>query len=257
MLAIERQEAIVRLIQQNGNATMSQLVSMFHVSTETIRKDLLLLERHQALRRTHGGAVAFRQESLIQPLQIRKQDRIAQKSELSRYALPFIENGDVIAIDAGSTATELARLVASSVEQLTVVTMSLDVLQALSVNPGIKVILCGGSYIREEFAFGGMLSSEAAAQVHTTKAFICPSALSVRYGITDYSEPLVAVQKAFIANTDQVFILADSEKFETGAPLKISATSPAYVYITDANLPESIRRLYQKDNIIWRSDKNE
>ncbi len=256
MLAIERRQDIAKMVLQKGNVTISELVALFDVSAETIRKDLLFLEQNHALMRTHGGAVSVNRSHVFRPLNVRKQDRIQQKQELCRYALSYIRTGDVIALDTGSTAIELAKLLACTNRSLTVVTHNLDICRILSENPGIDLILCGGSYIRDEFAFGGCLTVDAVRQIHTTKAFICPSGVSARFGITDYSEPLLAVQRAYIACTDQVYILADSEKFESCSQLKICDTQSSFLYVTDSELSDEIRNLYADYTIISSSCKS-
>lgn len=59
MLAIERQEQIVSQIRRNGAVRIHELTKQFGVSVETIRRDLLELERQDCLHRVHGGAVGI------------------------------------------------------------------------------------------------------------------------------------------------------------------------------------------------------
>lgn len=249
MLAIERQRNIANLVRQNGNVTISELVAQFQVSAETIRKDLLRLEQEGVLHRTHGGAVSVRTGSSLRPLSIRKQERVSQKAELCRCALQFIKNGDVIAIDGGSTALELAKLLSCTSLKLTVVTHSMEVFNVLGENSNLRLILCGGTFIREEAAFAGHLTMEAVGRVHTTKAFICPSGVSLEFGITDYLEAFIPIQSAYLQNTNQAFILADSEKFESTALFKISEARSDFTYITDSVLSDPIYDLYQENQI--------
>lgn len=60
MFARERQEKIYEQLQKSGAVTTSGLVNVFHVSIETIRRDLLAMELQGRLSRVHGGAVAKR-----------------------------------------------------------------------------------------------------------------------------------------------------------------------------------------------------
>lgn len=112
--------------------------------------------------------------------------------------------------------------------------------------------------VREEAAFAGHLTTEAVGRVHTTKAFICPSGVSLEFGITDYLEAFIPVQSAYLRNANQVFILADSEKFENAALLKISETRDDFAYITDSLLPNPVYDLYRENQInIKRPGKGE
>jgi len=246
MLGIERQQHITNRIRQNGKVTISELVALFGVSAETVRKDLLFLEQEGVLKRTHGGAVT----GLTHPLSLRKQERVPQKTELCQAALSFIREGDTIALDSGSTAMELAKLLILHFHSLTVVTHSLEIFHFLSGNSLFRLILCGGSYVREESAFAGHLTEEAVRRVHTQKAFLFPSGISPETGITDYLECFIPIQKAYLEQAAQVFILADSEKFEHTALMKLADTKTEYTYITDSDLKEEIYNHFREKNIL-------
>ena len=245
MLAIERQQHITNRIRQNGKVTISELVALFGVSAETVRKDLLFLEQEGILKRTHGGAVA----GLTHPLSVRKQERVGQKAELCRKAISFIQEGDVIALDSGSTALELAKLLVCSFHSLTVVTHSLELFHFLSSNSLFRLILCGGTYVREEAAFAGHLTVEAVERVHTGKAFLFPTGISLSEGVTDFLEYFIPIQQAYLRGTDQVFLLADSEKYESASLLKLCPAHRDYIYITDSGLPKAVCDRYREEGL--------
>lgn len=81
------------------------------------------------------------------------------------------------------------------------------------------------------------------------KAFIFPTAVSIKNGICDYCQELCQVQKKIIASSDEIYVLADSSKFEKNALLKLDDMKQEYVYITDSKLSEEIQRLYAENNI--------
>ena len=57
MYAEERQQAIADLVAQRGRLSVNELAESFQVTTETVRRDLSLLERAGLVRRVHGGTV--------------------------------------------------------------------------------------------------------------------------------------------------------------------------------------------------------
>ena len=59
MFAKERHTKILEILKETGSVTTAQLVDVFSVSIETIRRDLLILEDGGMLQRVHGGAVAM------------------------------------------------------------------------------------------------------------------------------------------------------------------------------------------------------
>ncbi len=249
MFAIERQQAILNIIDEKGNVTISELGSLFRVSTETIRKDLLILEKNGMLVRTHGGAVSNSRNKAFLPLSERLKEHVPEKAELCGYAVQFIQNGDIIAIDAGSTAIELSKLIAGMFTRLTVVTYSLDVFKILSPVSGIDVLLCGGIFNARENFFKGDLTLNMINQIHTMKLFLFPSAVSLKFGISDYTNDSLPLQQALMHNTDKVFVLADSEKLEKNAFIKLGDIPDEYTIITDSGVSDEIFDLYIKNNI--------
>lgn len=260
MFAIERKEIILRLLNEKGHITITELIQRFNVSAETIRKDLINLESEQKLLRTHGGAVSMSKKKMLRPLSERMQSAVRQKSELAYVACGFIENGDVIAIDEGSTAVEFAKELVKRDLKITAVTHSLDVFNILSANEKIDLILCAGTYLKEENAFVGSFAEETAKKIYTNKAFIFPSAVCMEYGISIYQneDGFLQMQKTYVKNTDKVFILADSEKFERRAFIKAFDMSEKYCYITDNELSDDIYDMYKQHKInIIRGKRND
>jgi len=247
MLAIDRRNAIANLVNEQGSVTQAELVRLFKVSTETIRKDLLALENEKLLTRTHGGAI--RVGKGLMPLRERHKDHVVEKRELCTYALPMIQNGDVIALDEGSTCAELAKLIACTFYNLTIATHSLEIFNILRENPGFELILLGGRFIREEMACAGMLTLSMIEQMHFDKCFLFPSGISLKFGLTDCQEAMTQVQRAYISRSSQVYVLAYSQRFETAESIKLDDVNPAYTYITDAALPTEIYNSYKERNL--------
>lgn len=249
MFANERQDKIYDMIQNNGAVTTARLVNFFGVSIETIRRDLLAMEQDGRLTRVHGGAVAKTAMKPFKKLRERNKEFGKQKYELSLKAAEFISDGDIIGIDSGSTAISFAEVLKERFSKLTIVTHSMDIFEMLSDYKDFSVILCGGHYLREENAFYGELTLGMLNSLHIQKAFIFPSAVSLEYGICDYQKDLYQIQKQLIKSSNEIYILADSSKFEKAALLKLSNMKPDYIYITDNSLQNEIVKLYKENNI--------
>lgn len=250
MFAEERQEKIYEQLQKSGAVTTSGLVRTFHVSMETIRRDLLNMELQGRLSRVHGGAVAKKDMKPFLDLQKRSQEHCRQKSEISYKAMEYIAEGDIIGIDAGSTAVLFAEALKEHFSRLTVITHSQDVFRILCDCEGFSLILCGGHYLQEEHAFFGALALEMLSNLHMQKAFVLPSAVSLEYGIGDYQKELYPIQKQLIKSSDTIFVLADSSKFEKKALFKIGDMKKTYTYITDSGLPKELIKLYKENHIV-------
>lgn len=249
IFAKERQDQIYKTIKKDGAVTTSNLVERFGVSIETIRRDLLFMEQKGLLIRVHGGAVAHGDMKPFNELKQRNVENSDQKRQLAAKAAEFICEGDVIGIDAGSTAIYFAEALKERFSALTVVTHSLDVFNILCNHEDFSVILCGGHYLKEENAFYGVLALDTLGKLHLKKTFIFPSTISIEFGICDYRNDLYQVQKQLINSSDNIFILADSSKFEKKALLKLDEMKKEYVYITDELLPEELKKIYIENNM--------
>lgn len=249
MLAKEREAEILSQLKKHGAVTVSELVSRFGVSLETVRRDLLALEREGKLLRVHGGAVGHGRMSAELGFEERHRTYEREKRATALAALSLIESGDVIAIDTGSTAIYLAREILKSVENITVITPSLEVFSILSAKPSVRVILTGGTYLPEERCFIGALAEGTVASVRVRTAFVFPTAISLEDGVTDFNEPLLSMQKALIASSDRVCLVADSSKFEKRALYRLSPLTPEQTVVTDAGLPAELAALYRENGL--------
>lgn len=249
MLAKERMDLICKMLRINGAVTTGQLSREIGVSVETVRRDLLALERENHLLRVHGGAVLNGESVIPIPLPVRMEQNRDKKQLLSEAACSLIDEGESIAIDSGSTAVEFAAVLARKFKSLTVVTHSSDVFSFLQANSSFELILIGGVYSREACAFFGHITEDAISSMHFNKSFIMPAALSLKNGIGDCTDRSVKIQRIMIERSDAAFAMADSDKFEKNALYSVAPLSPGIALITDSGLPSEIAQLYEENKI--------
>lgn len=107
MLAAERQAMIVELIRENGSVQVDELAKELDVSAMTIRRDLVKLQNSNMIERCHGGAVA-KQEVAYETKQTSNKD---SKEAIAKKCVEYINPGDSIFLDAGTTTCEIAKLI--------------------------------------------------------------------------------------------------------------------------------------------------
>lgn len=249
MLASERQRQIQMLIEKNGAGTTAEIAKILDVSIETIRKDFLIMEKADKISRVYGGAIAKVKLSPPYELTKRFEENINQKRELSLNAIEFISEGDIIGIDEGSTASIFAEVLKENFSRLTVITYSADVFNILHDHENFSLILCGGQYKKSERVFFGLQTLESLSNLHIQKAFVFPAAISLNHGIGGYQDDLLQLQKQLMKSASQIYILADSSKFEKKALLKLSDMDEKYNYITDNQLNLELQKIYKENNI--------
>lgn len=246
MLSEERYQKIIERVGRNGSATVNELANECGVSIETIRRDLVFLEAHGRLKRVFGGAVAHRAAPRFEEYPVRELANREQKTAVGNVIASLVYEGDVIALDSGTTAMETAAALKARFRKLTVLTYSLKVFESLKDT--FDVILTGGEYYPKEGALYGELAVESIARLHTDKCFIFPSAVSVRYGVEDFVPCFVPVQRQLMQYSDHVFIAADSSKFGGRALIRVCDLDPRYVYVTDGGVSKEIAKEFAEKN---------
>ncbi len=247
MLARERQNKILQLLQQKGAVQTGELMRLLDVTGETLRKDFIAMESKGLLQRMHGGAVLPQETVPFQHLEARQHEHLAQKRELCRLALRFVHDGDSIVVGCGSTGSVMAEVIASAgFKNLTVVTHSLEAWALLRECRGIRLILTGGTYLPEENALYGQEAIDTIENRHFSLYFLCPSGISTAFGISDYVPEIHPLQRAYMRQASRTVVLADSSKFEKNAHLRICPLSPAYTLVTDSALDPDIRDRYRE-----------
>lgn len=108
MLAEERFQKILSLLQQQGSVTVTELMEIFDASESTIRRDLNTLASRGSLVKVHGGAMAKESTYFTRDdeVALRKQLHMEEKLKIARCAAGLIRKNDFVYLDAGTT-TEL------------------------------------------------------------------------------------------------------------------------------------------------------
>ena len=247
MLSEQRYSRILELLAQNGIVKATDLMREFDVSSETVRRDLFLLEKKGQLKRVYGGAVANVTSS--PPFDVRARDMRPQKEEIARKAISLISDGDIIAIDSGTTGLIMSELLLQEEKRITVITHSLVAFQTLVQSPYIKVYLTGGEYMAEESALCGIIAEDNIKDFHVNKVFLCPSGVSLTHGYTDFFSQLASVSRSYLSIADKAIYLVDSSKFEHAEFMKIREARSGDVIITDSELSDELYKQYEQREI--------
>ncbi|MEG2022343.1 MAG: DeoR/GlpR family DNA-binding transcription regulator, partial [Oscillospiraceae bacterium] len=144
MFAELRKQEIVNIVQAGGKTTVGELCAHFSVSPATIRNDLSELEQIGSLKRTHGGAICNDNAANYEPTSCEKEvQNVDSKKAIAMAAIKFVHQGDIIALDTGTTTLEFAMRLAT-LSGLTIITTDLKIATYLEQNSDHTVILIGG-----------------------------------------------------------------------------------------------------------------
>lgn len=230
-LAPERWGHLRELIRDRGVIRVEDLCRQLRVSPATVRRDLDQLERNGSIRRVHGGAVSV-EGRLDEPLFADKTSLAArEKRRIAEAALRFVEAGDTLYLDGGSTVLELARLLRERTN-LTVVTNSLQAASELS-GRGPRLILIGGELRRLSQTLVGPLTRLTLNDLHLDKAFMGTIGFALKEGLTT-TDPSEAFTKQLVTRqARQVILLADNTKAGKVSFASAGGWDGVHVLITD------------------------
>ncbi len=238
LLPEERLSQIASLVAERQAMTVAELSERFDVSAATIRSDLDELERRGLLLRTHGGAVRVDRNGREFSLPVRERSQVEQKGRIGAAAAAMIRDGDAIALDASTTALQIARRIRDR-RELTVVTSSLMVALELVESEGITVVMPGGVLDRNTVSLVGALGTETLAKCNAGKGFFGVRGLTL-HGLTDIDSYEAELKRSLISVTREVTIVADSSKWGRVALVSLMPWSGVHRVISDQGAPPAM-----------------
>ena len=225
------------MITEDGHATVYELSKIFKVTEVTIRQDLEKLEKEGYIERDHGGAYLKDISLNVKNFVLQNQDHLTEKAAIARKALEYINDGDTIILDSGSTTTEIAKLI-TNFKNLTVITNALNIAMILGVIPEISLVVTGGEFKAPTLSLTGQKAAECFNGLHVDKLFLATAGITLKAGLTYPSISDIVVKRAMIESANEVFLVADSSKVGKSAFASLGALSLIDFLITDSGIKE-------------------
>jgi DeoR family fructose operon transcriptional repressor len=207
---VARQRRIIELIQRDGHVRVLDLSKLLDVSEITIRRDLALMEKENLLERTHGGAISTTRVFKETKYSNRSDLERENKDAIARVAAALIHDGDTVFINGGSTTFHVFRYITG--ENIKIVTINAGCIGQVG-NPGVELILAGGSYYPESNSFYGGFTIDILNQVNANKAILGVHGISCKYGLTTPMHYAAETTRLMVERTrGEVIVVADHRK---------------------------------------------
>ncbi len=228
---LARHKTILDLARKNGRVTVDELSALLSVTPQTIRKDLNDLCARNLLSRIHGGAVIA---SGVENLSYESRRHMAreEKQAIGAAAADLIPDQASLFINIGTTTEEVARALADR-SGLLVITNNLNVVDILCRNRNIELIVAGGRVRHADRAAVGASAVEFISHFKVDFAVIGASAIDEDGSLLDFDLSEVQVSQAIVQNARSVILVADREKLNRPAPVRIGHISEVDVFVTD------------------------
>lgn len=234
----ERQSIILELLIQHNSILVTDLATHLNVSSVTIRKDLTDLEREKKLYRNHGKAILI--DPYIDNRNVSEKEKlyVEEKRLIGMKAASLITPKDSILIASGTTMHALARSIVP-VDELTVITASMEVSNILASEKNIYIIQLGGILRHSSLSVVGKYAENILADFSCSKLFIGVDGIDLDFGITTTNMMEASLNRVMMQTAQKTIVLADSSKFGRRGFSKIADMEDVDHIITDSHIPPS------------------
>jgi len=245
----ERQKQILTLLTRQRRLSVSEIVTQFEISEATARRDLESLASQGKAQRVHGGVIAVEQAPPESPILERENEQADEKTRIGLSVANLIADKETVFLGSGTTVLEVARNLRHNRKNLTVITNSLPVLNALPGAEGITIISLGGMLRDSEMSFIGHITEQALTEVHADKVIMGTRGVSLEHGLTnDYLQETLT-DRAILKIGREVIIVADYTKVNRVATALLAPLDSMQTFVTDSKADRKFIQSLKKQGI--------
>ena len=245
MLAPQRQQIILSLLQDRGTVRTIELAQNFGVTDETIRRDLQSLAEVHPLKRIHGGASSLTGRPRLQSFNERQNLNVGSKTRIADTARSLIEPGHTYAFDSSTTAFALV----STLPDLPyrVVTNSFAVMEHVTRMQEVELISVGGRYHPKTHTVVGGETIDGLRRHNIHTAFISCVGYDPIRGASEGFEEQATFKTRLVQFAENVVLLVDSSKLNERSEYFFADPTEITEIVTDSaadpKLIKKIRKL--------------
>jgi len=243
MLTTQRKHLILARLATDGQILAKALAAELGTSEDTIRRDLRELAQEGKLQRVHGGALPA--SAAVANLAARAEVSTDDKVALGRAGAAMVQPGQLVLLDGGTTALQVARHLAPDL-RATIVTHSPTVAVALAPHPHLEIIVLGGRLYRHSMVHVGTAVIEAAARYRADLFFMGVTGVHPEAGLSTGDSEEADVKRALSSRAAETVVLASSEKLMAASAFVIGPVSALATLVVPAGTPAATLRSFRK-----------
>jgi DeoR/GlpR family transcriptional regulator of sugar metabolism len=237
MLTEQRKQYILNILRRDGQVIAKTVSQELGLSEDTIRRDLRELAREGLLQRVHGGALPA--SPAIANFAGREEILVESKVAIGRAAAQLIKDGQVVILDGGTTAVQIARHLPTNL-QATIVTHSAKIAIELLDYPGVEVILIGGRLFKHSIVSVGAAAIEAIKHIHADMYFMGVTGVHPEAGLSTGDLEEAYVKQALCRQSAEAFVLASQEKLGAASQYVITSLRDVSGLIVEDSVPDEV-----------------
>ena len=245
MLTAQRQQLLLARLAADHQIIAKDLAHELGLSEDTLRRDLRALAAQGRLRRVHGGALPL--AAAEGNMRVRSQLSIDEKVALGQAGARLIQRGQLVLLDGGTTALQVARHLAPDL-RATIVTHSPTIAVELAAHPWIDIQMLGGRLFRHSMVNLGAAVLDAVSQLRADLYFMGASGVHPALGLSTGDPEEAAVKRALHARAADTIVLASSEKLLAASPYVIAPMSAISTLLVPAHTPAKTLAAFRKSS---------
>ncbi|MGB6306690.1 MAG: DeoR/GlpR family DNA-binding transcription regulator [Steroidobacteraceae bacterium] len=239
MLTAQRKRLILSRLATAGQIVAKDLAQEVGTSEDTIRRDLRELAQDGKLQRVHGGALPA--SAAIGGLKVREQVSPRDKSELGRAGASMIRPHQVIILDGGTTALQVASHLAPEL-RATIVTHSPTVAVEAAKHQYVDIIMLGGRLFRHSMVNVGAAVIDAASRLRADIYFMGVTGVHPDEGLSTGDAEEAAVKRALHERAAETIVLASAEKLMAASPFLVTSLSEISLLVVPPRTQDRVVR---------------
>ena len=243
-----RQLTLLTVVQAQGSVTVEQLAATLGVTLQTVRRDVQRLADEGLLARFHGGV---RPPSSTTENIAHKQRESLTADGKARIALSVAAaepNDRSLILNIGTTTEAVARALLQH-SGLRVITNNLNVATTLSASSQAEVIVVGGVVRGRDQGIVGEAAVDFIRQFKVDIAVIGISGIEADGTLRDYDYREVKVAQTIIGHAREVWLAADTSKFNRPAMVEVGRLDQIDRLFTDAPPPAPFPALLEEAGV--------
>jgi DeoR/GlpR family transcriptional regulator of sugar metabolism len=245
MKAAERQLRIRQMFESRDFLDLETLCEELEASESSVRRDLVVLEHQNVLKRVYGGAVPV-QPAGAGPFDytVERERFSDEKQRIARLTAGLIEDGQTVILDGGSTVAAVAQELATKSPHI--VTNSLPIAEAFEARRNIELTLTGGYLDPRIRVMLGPLCECMLSRIRAGVVIMGIASIS-EAGFSNNNTLVVGSEQKMIEIASKLIIVADRTKFGRSAMIPIAQLEAADIVVSDSELaPEYVEMLRGK-----------
>lgn len=246
-MRLDRLDSMEQYILANGTASLETLMQTFHISINTVRRDIAELEKRGAITRVYGGVAAVQRKTPI-PIPVRAELNSAAKEQIGRRAAQLVQDNQTVYIDSGSTTVCMIKHLQNK-NGVTLVTHSLNALCEAAKYHNLNVIALGGMFNWMTGSYVGASTARSISDMNFDIAFMAATGVSMQSGLSNSTYLEAEIKRCVPPCSKEVVLLADASKFDHAALITFCALTDLSTIVTNTHPDAAYLEFFAEHNI--------